>query len=143
MNIFTVAYGNQAHNGIHIGKNLKNGRPVRLKNNQSTTEIIGASGTGKTNLMSHSALESITRNNSAVVILDPHTDLVRDIALQCPPEQAHRLIYFDPYTQFRQGKAMLGFNPFQVKDMAAEYEEKAQAMMNVFAHSWYGGFHNA
>jgi hypothetical protein len=38
---------------------------------------------------------------------------------------------------------MLGLNPFQVTDLAVEYEEKVQAIMDVFAHSWYGDYRNA
>ncbi len=129
--------------GTLIGKDLKNGCPFNLKESHRATYIIGAPGTGKTHLMRHCILKDIARNDKAIVVLDPHTDLVRDISLQCPPEQAYRVVAFNPYKQFGQDKIVLGFNPFQVKDLTAEYEEKVQAILDVFAHSWYGDYRRA
>ena len=142
MNAYEFAYGNQAK-GTRIGKDLKTSRPFSLKESHRATHIIGAPGTGKTNLMRHCILEDIARNDKAVVVLDPHTDLVKAVSLQCPPEQAQRVVSFNPHKQFTQDKIVPGFNPFQVKDLAIEYEEKVQAIMDVFAHSWYGDYRRA
>lgn len=137
MNIYTLAYGNEKPDNTYIGKNLKTGLRISPGNNHHSRHIIGIPKTGKSNLMSRYIIEDIARNDKAIVVFDPHTDLVRDIALRCPPEQADRVVYFNPYIQYRQEQRILGFNPFQVQNLVAEYEERSQAILNTFAELWY------
>ncbi len=142
MNLYAFLYGDKSK-GTPIGKDLKNGRTVKLKETHRSTHIIGGPDMGKSNFMARCVLEDIARNDKAIVVLDPHTDLTQDILRRCPPEHAHRVVYFDPHKQFEKGERMPGFNPFQVKNLATEYEEKVQAIMDVFAHLWYGDYRRA
>lgn len=128
----------QALIGIEIG----NGRSVALKDPTKSTHIIGGSRMGKSNLMGNLILDDIERNDKAVIVLDPHTELAKSVILKCPPEQAHRLYYFDPFEQYRHQIA-LGLNPFETTH-DSEFELKFEAIMRVFEHSWYTtGFRRA
>lgn len=142
MSLYEYAYGND-NTGTPIGKEVRTKKTVRLRNANRSTHVIGGPDMGKSNLLRQCILEDIARNDKAIVVLDPHTDLARAVAYKCPPEHAHRVVYFNPHYQYKEKDIVLGFNPFQVKDLATEYEEKAQAILDVFAHSWYGNFKSA
>lgn len=119
-----------------LGKSVKSGRHIGLVDPFLSTYLLGAHGTGKSTVALNLALADIEKADKGVVFLDPHGDTVKSILLRCPPTHAKRIIYFSPT---EQQERVLGLNPFEIHD-ESEYEIRVEATMNVFAHSWYGGF---
>jgi Type IV secretion-system coupling protein DNA-binding domain len=85
--------------GILLGENLHHGRavPVRLPTDLRLRHlhVIGASGSGKSTLL----LDLISQDIDAglgVGVLDPHGDLVDEIAGRIPEERLGDAILFDP-----------------------------------------------
>ncbi len=86
------------HGGLLVGKSVFRGQerevhlldPDRLRH----VYIIGATGTGKSLLMSQMILQDI-REGKGVCFIDPH-DTFEKILEQIPPERAEDVIYFDP-----------------------------------------------
>jgi type IV secretory pathway TraG/TraD family ATPase VirD4 len=76
--------------------------------------LLGATGSGKSTLMTHLILDDI-RNHRGVVVIDPKGDLVLDVLDRLPasiterPERRNRLVVIDPD---QPGGAT--FNPLQV-----------------------------
>ena len=122
--------------GALLGKSIASDRPIRLKDPKRSTYLIGAHGTGKSTVMLNLILADIEKDDKGVVVLDPHGDLARAVAQRCPPAHAERVIYFAPS---EQRDRVMGLNPFELRD-AREYDLKVGALMDVFAHTWYGGF---
>ena len=122
--------------GTLLGKSVKSGQFIRLKDPKRSTYIVGAHGSGKSTVMINLILPDIEKGDKGVVVLDPHGDLAKAIALRCPPEHADRVVYFAPA---EQQENVLGLNPFEIKEERS-YELKVGALMDVFAHTWYGDF---
>jgi hypothetical protein len=84
--------------GLYLGKSVYRGvsRPVYLDDNDRRQHvyIVGATGTGKSLLMSQMILQDI-RAGKGVCFIDPH-DTYETILEQMPPERAEDVIYFDP-----------------------------------------------
>ncbi len=85
--------------GILLGENLHHGRAlaIRLPNDLRLRHlhVIGASGSGKSTLL----LDLISQDIEAgrgVALLDPHGDLVDEIAGRIPGERLRDAILFDP-----------------------------------------------
>ncbi len=117
-----------------LGKSQRTGQPVGLSDTNRCTYIIGRSGMGKSTLMTKLILADIAEGDRSVIVLDPHNELVESVASKCPPDQAHRVTYFAPSAQRNK---ILGFNPFEISSQdEQEYELKADAIMQVFAHTW-------
>ena len=60
----------------------------------------GGSGTGKTTLMSHSVIyamrqKALGENSAAIVVVDPHGDMISDLLARVPPEVAHHVRLID------------------------------------------------
>lgn len=125
--------------GSRIGRSTTSGRSIYLEDAQRSTYIVGKHGVGKSNLILSLVLDDIEREDKGIVVLDPHGDLAKDVVERCPPGQSDRVVYFAPA---EQRKRILGFNPFENSDQEA-YELKAGALMDVFAHTWYGGYSSA
>ncbi len=86
------------HGGLLIGKSVFRGqqREVHLlrPDRRRHVYIIGATGTGKSILLSEMALQDI-RAGEGVCFIDPH-DTFEDILQMMPPERVEDVIYFDP-----------------------------------------------
>ncbi len=124
-----------------LGKSQRTGQQIGLSDTNRCTYIVGRSGMGKSTLMTKLILADIAKGDRSVVVLDPHNELVESIALKCAPDQAHRITYFAPSVQRNK---ILGFNPFEISSQSEqEYELKADAIMQVFAHTWKLNFANA
>ena len=124
-----------------LGRSQRTRRQVSLVDNNRCTYVIGHSGMGKSTLMTNLILTDIAQGDRSVIVLDPHDKLVESIAARCPPEHAHRVTYFSPS---QQSNRVLGFNPFQLHSTSLqEYELKADALMQVFAHTWNLNYSNA
>ena len=122
--------------GTLLGKSVRSGQFIRLKDPKRSSLLIGAHGEGKSTVLMNLILTDIERDDKGVVVLDPHADLVKNILLRCPPEHAERITYFAPA---EQQESVLGLNPFEMTDERT-YELKVGALMDVFAHAWYGDF---
>lgn len=85
--------------GIVIGKNIYRDvvKEIHFKraDRRRHTYIIGKSGTGKSKFIAGMAIQDII-NGEGVCVLDPHGDLIADIASRIPPERAEDVIIFSP-----------------------------------------------
>ncbi|MCA9925718.1 MAG: type IV secretory system conjugative DNA transfer family protein [Anaerolineales bacterium] len=124
-----------------LGRSQRTKRPVAFSDTNRCTYVVGRSGMGKSTLLANLILTDIAQNDRSVIVLDPHNELVESIALKCPPDQAHRVVYFAPAMQ---RKRILGFNPFEYNSGdERELELKADALMQVFSHTWDINYRNA
>jgi hypothetical protein len=57
--------------------------------------LIGATGSGKSNLMKNLIVQDI-QNGQGICVLDPHGDLVEDVLVRVPEERIKDLILIDP-----------------------------------------------
>lgn len=96
-------------NGILLGQNPHQGRTpdVRISPNDRIRHmhLIGASGTGKSNLLINLIRQDI-ENGNGVGVLDPHGDLVDDIMALIPPERVEDVVLVDPSDE----EFSVGFN---------------------------------
>ena len=85
--------------GILLGENLHHGKtlPVRLPGDLRLRHlhVIGASGSGKSTLLIDLIAQDIEEGRG-VGVLDPHGDLVDEIAGRIPAERLQDAILFDP-----------------------------------------------
>jgi Type IV secretion-system coupling protein DNA-binding domain len=85
--------------GILLGENLHHGKTlaVRLPNDLRLRHlhVIGASGSGKSTLLIDLIMQDIEEGRG-VGVLDPHGDLVDEIAGRIPEERLADTILFDP-----------------------------------------------
>jgi hypothetical protein len=86
-------------NGLHLGENIHAGRvmPVYLDRDDERrhTHVVGATGTGKSNLLLRLAMERVNRGDG-LAVLDPHGDLTDDILARLPENRMEDVILFDP-----------------------------------------------
>lgn len=84
--------------GILLGKSIFRGQKkdvcILKPDRRRHVYIIGATGTGKSVLLSQMILQDI-RNGEGVCFIDPH-DTYEDILQLMPPERVEDVIYFDP-----------------------------------------------
>lgn len=85
--------------GIWLGDNAFRGqkKEIRLSDNDRRrhTYIIGATGMGKSVLMSNLACQDMEAGRGFAFI-DPHGDVVEDILSKVPEDRIDDVIYFDP-----------------------------------------------
>ncbi len=85
--------------GILLGENLHHGKtvPVRLPNDLRLRHlhVIGASGSGKSTLLIDLIMQDIEEGRG-VGVLDPHGDLIDEIAGRIPEGRLSDAILFDP-----------------------------------------------
>jgi RecA/RadA recombinase len=58
--------------------------------------VIGATGTGKTTLLTHMIYNDLS-NGKGVAVLDPHGDLSERLLAIVPEKRANEVVYFNPY----------------------------------------------
>lgn len=101
--------------GIVLGVNDYRGvrTTVRLQRDDRRRHLymLGQTGTGKTTLFKHLALQDI-RAGDGVGVVDPHGDLIEDLLLHIPPSRAEDVILFDPKDTDRP----LGLNMLEARD---------------------------
>lgn len=93
--------------GLLLGVNRHAGRETRvalsLDRARRHVHVIGASGSGKSNLLLQLLTEDI-RTGGGIALLDPHGDLVDDLLARIPEERIEDVILFDPAdTEFPVG----------------------------------------
>lgn len=85
--------------GLLIGINRHAGaeKPVHLTLDRARrhVHVIGASGSGKSNLLLQLLLEDI-KQGGGIALLDPHGDLVDDLLSRLPEDRVEDVILFDP-----------------------------------------------
>jgi hypothetical protein len=91
---------------------------------------IGQTGTGKTSLIKHMAIEDM-KNGDGMCFIDPHGSDILDILASVPEHRREDVIYFDPaYTARPMGLNMLEYDPrypeqktFVVNELLAIFEK--------------------
>ena len=114
----------------------KNGTPIYLTHKELSlhTQIIGASGKGRSKAVEHIIREMILQDQG-LCLIDPHGYLYHDIIKWCETKQflskAHerhnkKIILFDP----SESKWTFGFNPLpsDMENLMADVEEMVQAI---------------
>lgn len=96
---------------IQLGVNLVRERavPVRLsiESRNQHLWVLGKTGVGKSTLIANMALQDINAGRG-VIVIDPHGDLIRDIAGRVPKERIEDVILFDPAdTEYPVGMNMI------------------------------------
>jgi hypothetical protein len=85
--------------GLYLGVNRHAGRekPVYLSLDRARRHVhlIGASGSGKSNLLLQLLLEDV-KQGGGIALLDPHGDLVDDLLVRLPERRLEDVILFDP-----------------------------------------------
>ncbi len=101
--------------GIVLGENVFRGNrtPIRILRNDRTRHfyIIGKSGSGKSVLLWNMAIQDIA-NGDGVCVVDPHGDLVDDVAACIPKHRAKDVVIFNPGDKDRP----LGLNLLETKN---------------------------
>lgn len=85
--------------GLYLGQSVYRGvkRKICIGDDDRRRHlyIIGATGTGKTELLKDMVMQDIN-NGKGLCFMDPHGDAVEDILKLIPPERAEDVIYFRP-----------------------------------------------
>jgi len=110
--------------GIILGFNEYRGvkTEIRIKREDRFRHIymIGKSGTGKSNLLTHMIRQDIA-NGDGVAVVDPHGDLVEDILPHIPKNRIDDVVYFNPSdTERPMGLNMLEYKTDDQKDFAVQ-----------------------
>lgn len=119
-----------AGEGILLGQNDHEGKvtevrlpeDVRLKH----LYVVGASGTGKSTLLVSLILADIERG-AGVAVLDPHGDLVDEVASRLPPDRLRDAVLFDPADE----ESLVGWNILRAED-EVERDLLAGDLVSVF-----------
>ncbi|MEI6288496.1 MAG: type IV secretion system DNA-binding domain-containing protein [bacterium] len=116
--------------GIILGRSLYRGEEtlvrIKSKDRQRHMYVIGMTGTGKTYLMSHMAIQDII-NGHGVCIVDPHGSFVEDILPFIPKDRLDDVVIFDPSDADRP----IGLNMLEAKT-PYEMDMAAQEMITIF-----------
>jgi hypothetical protein len=85
--------------GLYLGVNRHAGeeRPVYLTLDRARrhVHVVGASGSGKSNLLLQLLLEDV-KQGGGIALLDPHGDLVDDLLVRIPEKRLKDVILLDP-----------------------------------------------
>lgn len=105
---------NMPEEGIVLGENIYRGitTPVRILRDDRTRHfyLIGKSGSGKSVLLWNMAIQDVA-NGEGVCVVDPHGDLIDDVAACVPKHRAKDVIIFNPGDKGRP----LGLNLLETK----------------------------
>ncbi len=109
--------------GCFIGRNEhhREENEVRLSVDAKTkhVHVVGSSGTGKSTLLVRMILEDIEQGHG-VGVLDPHGDLIAEVASRLPQERFTDVVFFDPSEdQTAIGWNILGAQSETEKDLLA------------------------
>src|SRR3990170_4496017 len=100
--------------GLYLGKSAYRGIERRVHITESDRMrhiyIIGATGTGKSELLKDMILQDIKKGRG-ICFMDPHGDAVEDLLQMIPPERAEDVIYFRPSDSERP----MGLNLLEAK----------------------------
>ncbi len=121
---------NMPEEGIILGESIYRGisKSVRFKRNDRTRHqyIIGKSGSGKSVLLWNQAVQDI-ENGEGVCVVDPHGDLIDDIAACVPKHRAKDVVMFDPGDKERP----MGLNILETTS-AEQWDRASLDAMEIF-----------
>jgi len=83
--------------------------------------VIGATGTGKTTLLTHMIYNDLL-SGKGVAVLDPHGDLSERLLAIVPKERANEVVYFNPYDT----KHPIGLNILELTQNTDEGERQRE-----------------
>lgn len=116
--------------GVILGKSVYRGMEkfVRFSREDRTRHqyIVGKSGSGKSVLVWNQAIQDIA-NGEGVCVVDPHGDLVEDVAACVPKDRVKDVILFDPSDKSRP----MGLNILETKN-ADERDRASLDAMEIF-----------
>jgi len=90
---------------------------VTLEERRRHTYIIGATGTGKTTLLTHMIYQDMIKDNGLAVI-DPHGDLAEKLLGVIPKDRIKDVVYFNPYDI----EFPIGLNVLEIPEGLSEVE---------------------
>ncbi|WP_443111386.1 helicase HerA domain-containing protein [Amycolatopsis sp. A1MSW2902] len=93
--------------------------------------VIGATGSGKSELMARMALDDADADRGSVVI-DPKGDLVQDILMRLPKRLGEKVVLFDADSRARPPV----LNPLEGTDKARAVDNLVSIFSRIYASSW-------
>ncbi|MFC8676874.1 type IV secretory system conjugative DNA transfer family protein [Streptomyces griseorubiginosus] len=108
-------------------------RPVglRVPDARHHVHILGATGSGKSELMARMILADAAAGRGLVVV-DPKGDLITDILMRLPEELAEKVVLFDANSKSRPPV----INPLEGADTARTVDNLVSIFSRVYASSW-------
>ncbi|MFD2414799.1 type IV secretory system conjugative DNA transfer family protein [Amycolatopsis pigmentata] len=108
-------------------------RPVGLQvaDARHHVHILGATGSGKSELMARMILDDADAGRGLVVI-DPKGDLIQDILMRLPIRLGERVVLFDATSRTRPPV----LNPLEGEDTARTVDNLVSIFAHVYAASW-------
>lgn len=108
-------------------------RPVglRIADARHHLHILGATGSGKSELMARMILAD-AEVGRGVVVVDPKGDLVSDILMRLPEELGEKVVLFDADSRARPPV----LNPLEGKDKARAVDNLVSIFSRIYAASW-------
>jgi Type IV secretion-system coupling protein DNA-binding domain len=103
---------------------------IRRADRRHHLYLIGKTGTGKSTLIANVARQDIT-NGEGLALLDPHGDLVEELARSVPETRKSDLIYFNP----TDPASALAFNPLEITPSTSK-PLVASGLIAVFKKIW-------
>ncbi len=110
-----------------------NGRPVGLHvaDARHHLHILGATGSGKSELMARMILADVAARRG-VVVIDPKGDLVSDVLMRLPEDVGARVVLFDADSGVRPPV----LNPLEGADHARAVDNLVSIFSRIYAASW-------
>jgi hypothetical protein len=108
-------------------------RPLALRTDDRLRHVwlLGPTGTGKSTLIANMVLQEATANRGLVVV-DPKTDLIEEIASRLPEKRLRDVIWLDPASTGRP----VGFNILGVGGDEQSRELVVDNVTSIFAEIW-------
>lgn len=92
--------------------------------------VIGATGSGKSTLLKVLIQADIDAGDG-VIVVDPHGQLVDDIAWRIPKHRTNDVIWFDPMSP-----KVIGLNPLEGKDRLRALEQALKIISTIWPDAW-------
>ncbi|WP_328869608.1 type IV secretion system DNA-binding domain-containing protein [Streptomyces sp. NBC_00287] len=108
-------------------------RPIglRVPDARHHLHILGATGSGKSELMARMILADADAGRGLVVV-DPKGDLITDILMRLPEKLGHKVILFDAHSKTQPPV----LNPLEGDDAAHTVDNLVSIFSRVYASSW-------
>ncbi|HEY8983289.1 MAG TPA: DUF87 domain-containing protein [Streptomyces sp.] len=108
-------------------------RPVglRVQDARQHVHILGATGSGKSELMARMILDDAEAGRG-VVVVDPKGDLVTDLLMRLPEELGEKVVLFDADSRSRPPV----LNPLEGKDAVHTVDNLVSIFSRIYASSW-------
>ncbi|MFF9897755.1 type IV secretory system conjugative DNA transfer family protein [Streptomyces longispororuber] len=108
-------------------------RPVALRvaDARQHLHVLGATGSGKSELLAHMVLADAEAGRGQVVI-DPKGDLVTDVLMRLPERSGEKVVLFDANSKHHPPV----LNPLEGEDAARTVDNLVSVFSRVYASSW-------